>query len=94
MYTALWQLAIVFVLKFLVTIFTFGMKIPAGLFIPSMALGATMGRVVGVGVEQLAVHYPHWSVLYSLTHWKLTKPNRCEIEYLLLEIVWVLDLKR
>ena len=59
-YTALWQLAVVFVFKFLVTIFTFGMKIPAGLFIPSMALGATMGRIVGVGMEQLAISYPNW----------------------------------
>ncbi|XP_037069777.1 H(+)/Cl(-) exchange transporter 5-like isoform X5 [Pollicipes pollicipes] len=64
-YSALWQLAVVFVLKFLVTIFTFGMKIPAGLFIPSMALGATMGRIVGVGMEQLAVSYPHWWVFSS-----------------------------
>ncbi|KAF0313157.1 H(+)/Cl(-) exchange transporter 3 [Amphibalanus amphitrite] len=64
-YTALWQLAIVFVFKFLVTIFTFGMKIPAGLFIPSMVLGATMGRIVGVGMEQLAINYPNWWVFSS-----------------------------
>uniref|UniRef100_A0A8C5AS12 Chloride channel protein n=1 Tax=Gadus morhua TaxID=8049 RepID=A0A8C5AS12_GADMO len=35
-YTALWQLALALVFKVVVTVFTFGMKIPSGLFIPSM----------------------------------------------------------
>ena len=30
-------------------------KVPAGLFIPSMAIGACMGRVLGIGMEQLAL---------------------------------------
>lgn len=41
------------------TIFTFGMKVPCGLFIPSLCLGAIMGRIVGIGMEQLAYNYPH-----------------------------------
>lgn len=41
------------------TIFTFGMKVPCGLFIPSLALGAIVGRIVGIGMEQLALNYPH-----------------------------------
>ena len=30
-------------------------QVPAGLFIPSMAVGAIVGRIVGVGMEQLAL---------------------------------------
>ena len=29
-------------------------QVPAGLFIPTMFVGACMGRVLGIGVEQLA----------------------------------------
>eukprot|EP00049_Salpingoeca_infusionum_P000803 m.42478 g.42478 ORF g.42478 m.42478 type:complete len:791 (-) comp10693_c0_seq2:209-2581(-) len=36
----------------ILTVFTFGMKVPSGLFIPSMAVGATMGRVVGMLVQR------------------------------------------
>lgn len=58
-YKALWLLALALIFKLVATIFTFGMKVPCGLFIPSLALGAIMGRIVGVGVEQLAYNYPH-----------------------------------
>ena len=30
-------------------------KVPAGMFIPSMAIGAIAGRLVGIGMEQLAL---------------------------------------
>ena len=56
-YTALWQLSLALVLKFLVTIFTFGMKIPSGLFIPSLGMGAITGRIVGIGMEQIVFTY-------------------------------------
>jgi len=32
------------------------LQVPAGLFIPSMAIGAVAGRLVGVAVEQLALY--------------------------------------
>ncbi|KAK3099995.1 hypothetical protein FSP39_013201, partial [Pinctada imbricata] len=54
-YRALWMLALALIFKGLITIFTFGIKIPSGLFIPSMAVGAILGRIVGIGVEQLVV---------------------------------------
>jgi len=50
----MWLLLLAFIFKFIVTIFTFGIKVPAGLFIPSLALGAVVGRIVGIAVEQLA----------------------------------------
>uniref|UniRef100_A0A8C6TQN4 Chloride channel protein n=1 Tax=Neogobius melanostomus TaxID=47308 RepID=A0A8C6TQN4_9GOBI len=53
LYTALWQLALALVFKMLITVVTFGMKVPSGLFIPSMAVGAIAGRLLGVGMEQL-----------------------------------------
>ncbi|XP_061164575.1 H(+)/Cl(-) exchange transporter 3-like isoform X1 [Saccostrea echinata] len=54
-YKALWMLALALIFKGIITIFTFGIKIPAGLFIPSMAVGAIMGRMIGIGVEQIVV---------------------------------------
>jgi chloride channel 3/4/5 len=33
----------------------FFFKVPAGLFIPSMAVGACVGRVTGIGMEQLVL---------------------------------------
>lgn len=58
-YKAIWLLLFAFILKLALTIFTFGMKVPCGLFIPSLLLGAIMGRIVGIGVEQLAYTHPH-----------------------------------
>lgn len=48
-YRAIWLLILAFILKLALTIFTFGMKVPCGLFIPSLCLGAIMGRIVGIG---------------------------------------------
>ncbi|CAH1797441.1 unnamed protein product [Owenia fusiformis] len=53
--TALWQLTLALIFKMVITVFTFGIKVPAGLFIPSMAVGAIAGRMIGIGVEQLVV---------------------------------------
>ncbi|XP_056664700.1 H(+)/Cl(-) exchange transporter 5 isoform X3 [Monodelphis domestica] len=61
-YTAMWQLSLALVMKILITIFTFGMKVPSGLFIPSMAVGAIAGRLLGVGVEQLAFYHHDWPI--------------------------------
>uniref|UniRef100_G3PS78 Chloride channel protein n=1 Tax=Gasterosteus aculeatus aculeatus TaxID=481459 RepID=G3PS78_GASAC len=61
-YNALWQLALALVFKIVITIFTFGMKIPSGLFIPSMAVGAIAGRIVGIAVEQMAYHHHDWLI--------------------------------
>ncbi|KAL3178111.1 hypothetical protein MRX96_038638 [Rhipicephalus microplus] len=57
-YNSLWQLSLALIFKLLITIFTFGIKVPAGIFIPSMAFGAIMGRMIGIAVEQLAYQYP------------------------------------
>ncbi|XP_053554964.1 H(+)/Cl(-) exchange transporter 5 isoform X2 [Bombina bombina] len=61
-YTALWQLSLALIFKAVITIFTFGMKVPSGLFIPSMAVGAIMGRLLGIGMEQLAYYHHDWPI--------------------------------
>lgn len=48
-YRAVWLLVLALALKLVMTIFTFGIKVPCGLFIPSLALGAIAGRIVGIG---------------------------------------------
>ncbi|QQP35581.1 Chloride channel protein [Caligus rogercresseyi] len=56
-YTAMWKLSLALIFKMLVTILTFGMKVPAGLFIPSLCMGAIIGRVLGIGIEQIVFFY-------------------------------------
>lgn len=69
---AMWQLFLAFIVKFVLSIMSIGMKvklhsaagnfpdavtfsqIPAGLFIPNMLVGAIVGRMLGVGMEQLS----------------------------------------
>lgn len=57
-YKSLFFLTLALIFKFAITIFTFGMAIPTGLFIPSMAMGAITGRIIGVLMEQIAFNYP------------------------------------
>uniref|UniRef100_A0A674CG74 Chloride channel protein n=1 Tax=Salmo trutta TaxID=8032 RepID=A0A674CG74_SALTR len=61
-YTAMWQLSLALVFKMLITVVTFGMKVPSGLFIPSMAVGAIAGRLLGIGMEQLAYYHHDWAI--------------------------------
>ncbi|XP_048826147.1 H(+)/Cl(-) exchange transporter 3 isoform X2 [Brienomyrus brachyistius] len=59
-YSAMWQLCLALIFKIIMTIFTFGVKVPSGLFIPSMAIGAIAGRIVGITMEQLAYNHHDW----------------------------------
>lgn len=38
------------------------MQVPSGLFIPSMAVGAIAGRLLGVGMEQLSYYNHDWVI--------------------------------
>jgi len=53
-YTALALLFLALVFKIVMTIFTIGIKVPAGLYIPSLCMGAIVGRIVGIAMEQWA----------------------------------------
>ncbi|EGN99742.1 hypothetical protein SERLA73DRAFT_88360 [Serpula lacrymans var. lacrymans S7.3] len=50
---------IAMVVKGALTIVTFGIKVPAGIFIPTLGVGACAGRIVGIGVQWLQYQYPN-----------------------------------
>lgn len=49
-------------LRMFFTIITYGCKVPAGIFVPSMAAGATFGRAVGLIVQKLHESFPELSM--------------------------------
>lgn len=58
-YNSIYLLMLALIFKLAITIFTFGIKVPCGLFIPSMAMGAIAGRMIGIVMEQIAFRYPN-----------------------------------
>ncbi|PYH43115.1 chloride channel protein [Aspergillus saccharolyticus JOP 1030-1] len=46
------------VIKSFLTIVTFGIKVPAGIYVPSMVVGGLMGRIVGHVAQYLVLKYP------------------------------------
>ncbi|KAJ3504402.1 hypothetical protein NLJ89_g7954 [Agrocybe chaxingu] len=42
------------------TVVTFGIKLPAGIFIPTLGVGACAGRIVGVAMQWLQLNYPNF----------------------------------
>ncbi|KAF9508161.1 hypothetical protein BS47DRAFT_1373732 [Hydnum rufescens UP504] len=51
---AVWSITLLVMtagLKFLLTVWTFGMKVPAGVFLPSLAIGASLGRAIGLLIQ-------------------------------------------
>eukprot|EP01006_Ploeotia_vitrea_P065936 TRINITY_DN94054_c0_g1_i1.p1 TRINITY_DN94054_c0_g1~~TRINITY_DN94054_c0_g1_i1.p1 ORF type:complete len:830 (+),score=93.43 TRINITY_DN94054_c0_g1_i1:24-2492(+) len=53
-----WSLLSAGIFKGLLAVFTFGLKVPSGLFIPSLYVGATFGRVVGMIMEAWQKAHP------------------------------------
>jgi chloride channel 3/4/5 len=41
------------ILRTCLVVISYGCKVPAGIFVPSMAVGATFGRMVGILVKAL-----------------------------------------
>ncbi|KAI8824360.1 chloride channel [Fimicolochytrium jonesii] len=52
------MLALALLIKFVLTILAFGIKVPAGIFVPSMCAGALVGRMVGTVVQWTVATYP------------------------------------
>jgi hypothetical protein len=52
------SLAITTVIRTLLVIISFGCKVPAGIFVPSMAIGAAFGRMVGIAVQVMHESFP------------------------------------
>ncbi|KAF1744229.1 hypothetical protein MXB_1876, partial [Myxobolus squamalis] len=49
-------------LKFILLIFTFSLKVPSGIFVPSVVLGSLMGRIIGLAIEYHSINYPHFYI--------------------------------
>lgn len=47
------------VMRTFLVIISYGCKVPAGIFVPSMAIGASFGRMVGILVQALHEAFPH-----------------------------------
>ena len=45
-------------LRIFLVIISYGCKVPAGIFVPSMAIGASFGRMVGIAVQALHEKFP------------------------------------
>ncbi|KAJ9653571.1 hypothetical protein H2198_007235 [Neophaeococcomyces mojaviensis] len=63
--SVIWYLLMALVIKALLTIITFGIKVPAGIYVPSMVVGGLMGRIVGHSVQYLVYRFPDsWAFGY------------------------------
>lgn len=49
-------------LRFALVILSYGCKVPAGIFVPSMAIGATFGRMIGILVKALYNAFPNAAI--------------------------------
>ncbi|KAF8435573.1 chloride channel [Terfezia claveryi] len=52
------SLTIACIIRLFLVIISYGCKVPAGIFVPSMAIGATFGRMVGIVVQALHEAHP------------------------------------
>ncbi|KAK1524937.1 voltage gated chloride channel, partial [Colletotrichum abscissum] len=51
-----------FLIKGFLTIITFGIKVPAGIYVPSMVVGGLMGRLVGHVVQYMVLLWPDFGL--------------------------------
>lgn len=63
LHRAIWQLFWALIVQITLVIFTIGTKIPSGLIVPSISIGAIAGRLVGVITEQIAFQNQHFYLL-------------------------------
>ena len=53
------SLAYATTMRIFLVIISYGCKVPAGIFVPSMAIGASFGRMIGILVQALHDTFPH-----------------------------------
>ncbi|CAF3810056.1 unnamed protein product, partial [Rotaria magnacalcarata] len=63
LHRALWQLLWALIVQITLVIFTIGTKIPSGLIVPSISIGAIAGRLIGIITEQAAFQNQHLAIL-------------------------------
>ena len=61
----IWYLGMAFIIKAALTTVTFGIKVPAGIYVPSMVVGGLLGRIVGHFVQWLTLRYPDFGMFAS-----------------------------
>lgn len=61
----IWYLTIAFLIKYFLTIITFGIKVPAGIYVPSMVVGGLMGRIYGHIAQLLTIRFPDFFIWAS-----------------------------
>ncbi|THH02264.1 hypothetical protein EW026_g572 [Hermanssonia centrifuga] len=54
----IYAITVALLVKGALTIVTFGIKLPAGIFIPSLGVGACAGRILGILVQWMQYSYP------------------------------------
>lgn len=63
--TVIRYLFIAFIIKSFLTTITFGIKVPAGIYVPSMVVGGLMGRIVGHATQYLVLRHPDFALFQS-----------------------------
>lgn len=62
-FAKIWPIAksilVAMIVKGGLTIVTFGIKLPAGIFIPTLGVGACVGRLMGITMQWLQMNYPN-----------------------------------
>ncbi|THX42448.1 CLC voltage-gated chloride channel [Aureobasidium pullulans] len=58
-WSSVFSLLIATVLRTFLVIISYGCKVPAGIFVPSMAIGASFGRMVGILVQAMQQAFPN-----------------------------------
>jgi chloride channel 3/4/5 len=59
------SLIIAMVVKAALTVVTFGIKVPAGIFIPTLGVGACAGRILGILVQWMQMTHPNKGIFGS-----------------------------
>lgn len=60
-------LFVAFIIKASLTVITFGIKVPAGIYVPSMVVGGLAGRFIGHSVQLLALRFSHLGLFGNCT---------------------------
>ena len=55
-------LFVAFIIKSVLTTVTFGIKVPAGIYVPSMVVGGLLGRIIGHAAQYLVFMHPQWEI--------------------------------
>ncbi|KAI1000911.1 H(+)/Cl(-) exchange transporter 3 [Podosphaera aphanis] len=59
------SLGIALVVKGLLTVITFGIKVPGGIYVPSMVVGSLAGRIVGHLMQMIVLRFPNSALFES-----------------------------